>query len=154
MKKYALIVFTFCCIVFTSCNDYQEVTFSGIENVNVTSLSQKGVEAIVTARIKNPNKVGFTVYRSEMDVTIGGIDAGKAHLADNVKIKATSEVAYTFKIKSDFSNLSMVDMPKIIAMAISKHVKIGLKGDLKVGKLFVKRTFPVNITKDVPLEGI
>lgn len=144
----------FCSIVFTSCNDYQEVTFSGIENVNVTSLSQKGVEAIVTARIKNPNKVGFTIYRSDMNVTIGGIDAGKAHLADNVRIKARSEETYTFKIKSDFSNLSMADMPKIIALAMKKHVKVGLKGDLKVGKLFVKRSFPVDITKDVPLEGI
>lgn len=154
MKKYAFIVITFCCIVFTSCNNYQEVTFSGIENVNVTSFSQKGVEAIVTARIKNPNKVGFTIYRSEMDVKINGIDAGKAHLTDNVKIKARSENAYTFKIKSDFSNLSMADMPKMIAIAMSKHVKVGLKGDLKVGKLFVKRSVPVDIIKDVPLQGI
>ncbi len=154
MKKYIFILFVFSSIVFTSCNDYQEVTFSGIENVNVTSFSQNGVEAIVTARIKNPNKVGFTIYRSEMDVTIAGIDAGKAHLEDNVKIKARSEEAYTFKIKSDFSNLSMADMPKVIAIAMKKHVKVGLKGDLKVGKLFVRRSFPFDIVKDVPLEGI
>lgn len=154
MKKYFFILFAFCSIVFTSCNNYQEVTFSGIENVNVTSLSQKGVEAIVTARIKNPNKVAFTIYRSDMDVTIGGIAAGKAHLADNVRIKARSEETYTFKIKSDFSNLSLTDMPKIIAMAMKKHVKVGLKGDLKVGKLLVKRSFPFDIIKDVPLEGI
>ena len=153
MKNYILILFAFFSIAFTSCKDFEDVNFSGIENVNVTSLTQKGVEAEVTARIKNPNNKSFIIYKSDMDVTIGGIDAGKAHLAENVRIKASSDNTYTFKIKSDFSNLGIADMPKIMAMAMSKHVKVGLKGNLKVGKFFIKRAIPVDITKDVPLEG-
>ncbi len=154
MKKTISILFTFCIILFTSCKEYQEVSFSEINNVNVTTLSQKGVEATITAHIKNPNKVAFTIYRSEMDVTVGGIDAGKAQMTENVRIKAQSEEIYTFKIKSDFSNLSFADMPKIMAMAMSKHVKVGLKGNLKVGKLFVKKSFPFDIIKNVPIEGM
>ncbi len=154
MKKYLLITFAFFSIVFTSCKSYEPVAFSGIENINVTSLSQNGIEAIVTARVKNPNKVGFTIYRSEMDISVAGIDAGKVQLDKRVRIKAKSEETYTFKIKSDFSNLSMSDMPRLMNIAMSKHAKIGLKGDLKAGKLFVKKTFPIDITKDVPLSGM
>ena len=154
MKKYIFILFTFCSIVLASCKDFEEVSFSEINNINVTSLSQKGVEAIITAHIKNPNNVAFTIYKSEMDVTIGGISAGKAHITNNVRIKAKSEETYIFKIKSDFSNLSLTDMPAIMAIAMSKHVKVGLKGNLKVGKLFVKRSFPVDVTRNVPLNGI
>jgi LEA14-like dessication related protein len=98
MKKYLLITITFFSIAFTSCKSYEPVAFSGIENVNVTSLSQNGVEAIVTARIKNPNKVGFTIYRSEMDISVAGIDAGKVQLDKRVRIKAKSEESYTFQI--------------------------------------------------------
>lgn len=154
MKKYFFILFAFCSIVFTSCSDFQEVNFSGIENVNVTSFSQKGVEAIVTARIKNPNSMSFNIYKSEMDVAIGGINAGKAQLSNNINVKAKSEETYTFKISSDFSNLSFADMPRLMAMAMKKEVKVGLKGNLKVGKWFYKRSVPVDITQSVPLDGM
>lgn len=154
MKKYYFIVLAFCNILLTSCSDFQEVNFSGIENVNVTNFSQKGVEAIVTARIKNPNSMSFNIYKSEMDVTIGGINAGKAQLSENIKVKAGSEETYTFKIKSDFSNLSFADMPKLMAMAMKKEVKVGLKGNLNVGKWFYKSSVPVDITQNVPLEGM
>ncbi len=143
----------FFCITLFSCGDFKEVSFNGIEKVTLTSLSQKGVEALITVRIKNPNSVSFTIYKSEMDVTISGINAGKAHLTNNVRIKAKSEEPYTFKIKSDFSNLSLTDLPKIIAMGLSKSVNVGLKGNLKSGKLFIKRSYPVDITQNVPLGG-
>ena len=145
-------LFAFCVVGFTSCTDFKEVTFSGVENISVTSLSQKGVEAEVTVRINNPNNASFTIYKSDMDVTLSGINAGKAHLANNVRIKAKSEEKYTFKIKSDFTTISLADIPAIIGMGMSKNAKIGLKGNLNVGKLFVKRSFPVELTQNVPLE--
>lgn len=141
-------------IIFSSCGDFKEVTLNGIENIKLTTLSQKGVEALITVRIKNPNNVSFTIYKSDMDVTLSGINAGIAHITDNVRIKAKSEETYTFKIKSDFSNLNLTDMPKIISMALSKNVKIGLKGNLIGGKLFVKHSYPVDLTQSVPLTGL
>ena len=146
-------IILFCCITLFSCGDFKEVSFSGVEKITLTSLSQKGVEALITVRIKNPNNVSFIIYKSEMDVTISGINAGKAHLTNNVRIKAKSEESYTFKINSDFSNLSLADMPKIIAMGLSKSVNIGIKGNLKSGKLFIKRNYPIDITQNVPLGG-
>ena len=137
--------------LLSSCGDYQEVTFSGIENVKLVKLSDKGVEAEITARIKNPNSTSFTIYKSDMDVTLSGINAGKAHLANNVRIRAKSEDSYTFKIKSDFSGLSLTDIPKVIGMAMSKNVKVGIKGNLRAGKLFMKKAFPVDLTQSVPL---
>ena len=147
-------VFLFCCITFFSCGDFKDVTLNGIETIKLTSLSQKNVEALITVRIKNPNNFSFTIYKSDMDVTLSGIEAGAAHIANNVRIKAKSEDVYTFKIKSDFSNLSLTDMTKIISMALSKNVKIGLKGNLIGGKLFVKRSYPVDLTQSVPLGGL
>lgn len=151
MNKYILILFTFCFAACSSCTDIKEVTFSGIENVQIISISTKGAEAEITAKIKNPNSMGFTVYKSDMDVTLNGINTGKAYLTDNVKIKRNSEESYTFKIKSDFSNLSLTDFPSLLAIATSKNIKVGLKGNIKVGNLFVKRTFPVDVSEDVPI---
>jgi LEA14-like dessication related protein len=151
MKKYIFIFFIFCTLLFSSCGDFQEVTFSGIENVNIISLTQQGAEAEITARIKNPNNTSFTIYPTDLDVVLGGINAGKAHLAGRTKIKAHSEQNYTFRITSDFSKLSMSDMVRLGAIAVSRNVKVSIKGNLKVGKLFVKKSYPVEMTQSVPL---
>jgi len=151
MKKIALFILSI--TLLTACSDFQDVTFSGVENFKIISLTQSGVEAEITAKIKNPNKTAFTIYKSEFDATLGGINAGKAHITKNVRIKPNSEEVYTFIIKSDFSKLSIADMPRIIGMASSKNIKVGLKGNMKVGKLFVKKSVPVDFTKSVPLSG-
>ena len=153
MKKYiCLLLIPF--LLLTSCGEYQDVTFMGIESVNVTSMSQKGIEADIVARIKNPNNTSFTIYKSDLDATLNDMNAGKASLSKNVRIKANSEQTYTFKVKSDFSSLSLAELPKLLAMAKSKNAKVGLKGNLKAGKLFIKKSFPVDISKNVPLDGL
>jgi LEA14-like dessication related protein len=149
-----LIVVFLLTLLFSSCGEYQDVTFLGIENVKVTSMSQQGVEAEITARIKNPNKTSFTIYKSELDATLNGLNAGKASLSKNLRIKANSEQSYTFKIRSDFSGLSFAELPKLLAMAKSKSAKVGLKGKLKAGKMFIKKSIPVDISKSVPLDGL
>lgn len=152
-NRHTLFLYSLFILFFSSCNDFQDVTFSGIENVQITSLTQQGVEAVIVAKIKNPNKAAFTIYKSDLDVMLSGMNAGKAHLDNNVKIKGNSEQSYAFKIKSDFSNLSAADLPKLLSIAMSKNVKVGLKGNLKVGKLFVKRSYPVDMSQRVPLSG-
>lgn len=153
MKNHIFLFSTLFIFLFSSCSDFQDVTFSGIENIQITSLTQQGVEAEITAKIKNPNNVTFTIYKSDVDVMLSGMNAGKAHLAKNVRIKAHSEQSYTFKVKSDFSDLNATDLPKLLSIALSKNVKVGLKGNLKVGKLFVKKSFPVDMSQRVPLSG-
>lgn len=151
MKKYIFILFAFCLIFFSSCGEFQNISFSGIENVKVIKMSQQGAEAEITARIKNPNKAAFIIYKSDLDVTLSGISGGKAHLAKNVRIKGNSEQSYTFIIKSDFSGLTMNDLPKLMSLAKSKNVRVGLKGHLRAGKFFIKRSYPVDMSQSVPM---
>jgi LEA14-like dessication related protein len=151
MKKIIYILSLLFVIVFSSCGKFEDVTFSGIENVKIVKMSQQGAEAEITAKIKNPNNTAFTIYKSDMDVILSGINAGKAHLSKNVRIKPHSEESYTFHVKSDFSSLSMTDLPKLMGLAMSKNVRVGLKGNLKVGKLFIRKSYPVEMNQSVPL---
>ncbi|MBL7884351.1 MAG: LEA type 2 family protein [Bacteroidia bacterium] len=151
MKNIAVLFFCLFSIVFSSCGDFQDVTFEGIENVKINKLSQQGIDVDVTAKIKNPNKVAFTIYKSDLDATFSNMNVGKAKLTNNVKIKGNSTQAYTFNIKSDFSKLSMAELPNLLSIATSRSIKVGLKGNLKVGKLLVKKNYPVDMVKSVPL---
>ncbi|MDQ3047123.1 MAG: LEA type 2 family protein [Bacteroidota bacterium] len=154
MKKHIFFLIGFLSLGLLSCGDFQEVSFSGVENVRIVKLSQQGAEAEITARIKNPNSSAFTIYKSDLDVTLNGINCGPAQLTKNVRVKARSEEAYTFRIKSDFSKLNMAELPKLMGIAMSKSVKVGLKGNLKVGKFLIKKSYPVNMTQSVPVSGI
>jgi LEA14-like dessication related protein len=153
MKNYILLFISVVSFALTGCGDFQDITFKGVEGVKIVKMSQQGIEAEITARINNPNKMAFHIYPSDMDATLNGMNAGKAKLTNNIRIKPHSEESYTFKIKSDFSSLSMTDLPKLMSLATSRSVKVGLKGDLKVGKLLVRRKYPVDMTKSVPLSG-
>lgn len=153
MKPLYTTLFLLFTILLVSCGDFQEVTFSGIESVRVIKMSQQGVEAELHVKINNPNNTAFHIYPTSMDATLNGINAGKAVLTNNVRIHAHSEEVYTFNIKSDFSGVSMTDLPKIISMAMSKTVKIGLKGNLKVGKFLVRKKYPIDFSKSVPVNG-
>ncbi|MBA3971371.1 MAG: LEA type 2 family protein [Bacteroidetes bacterium] len=151
MKKYIYILAALFGTLFISCKDLQDLSFSGIENVKIIKMSQQGAEADITAKIKNPNRAAFTIYRSELDVTLGGINAGKAHLTKSIRIKGNTEQLYTFRIKSDFSSLTMNDLPKLMSLAKSKNVRVGLKGNLRAGKFFIKRNYPVDLSESVPM---
>jgi LEA14-like dessication related protein len=150
--RFSILLFSI--FLLSSCGDFQDLSFSGIEGVKVTKMSREGIEAEITARIKNPNNASFKIYKSEFDVTLNGMACGKAHIAKNVKIHANSEETYTFRIKSNLSGLSAADLPKIISIAMSKSAKVGLKGNLRAGKYLVKNNYPVEISRSIPLEGI
>lgn len=151
MKRFLLLFFSLTVITLSSCGDFQDVTFLGIEHVKVNKLSQQGIDIDITAKIKNPNTVAFTIYRSDLDATFSGMNVGKAHINNNVKIKANSEANYTFNVTSDFSKISIGELPNLLSIATSKSIKVGLNGNLRVGKLFMKKNYPVDMTKSVPL---
>lgn len=153
MRNFLILFFSF--LLFSSCNeDFQELTFSGIESVRVIKMSREGVEAEISAKIKNPNSSSFKIYKSELDVTLNGINCGKANITNNVKIKGNSEKTYVFKIRSNLSALNMADLPKVLSMAMSKNAKVGLKGNLRAGKFLIKKDYPIEYSKTVNLEGI
>lgn len=153
MKKFILLLITVLSLTLSGCGDFQDISFKGVEGVKIVKMTQEGIEAEITARIHNPNKIAFHVYPSALDATLNGINAGKAKLTNNIKIKANSERSYTFKIKSDFSTLNMFELPMLMAAIGGKNVKVGVKGDLKVGKLLVKRKYPVDMVKSVPINA-
>lgn len=153
MKKILFILFSV--FLFSSCgDDFQELTFSGIESVKIIKMSREGVEAEITAKIKNPNNSSFKIYRSELDVALNGINCGKANITNSVKIKGNSEKTYVFKIRSNLSSLNMADLPKVLSMAMSKNAKISLKGNLRAGKFLIKKDYPIEYSKTVNLEGL
>ena len=152
MKKYLLPAV--CCllsIVFFSCKEIQPVTIGGVNNIKLISLTKEGIEFDFDMNINNPNPVGVSVFPSTLQASVGDIDAGYVKLNKRTKIKGNGSHTSTFHIKSDFSKLGFGDIAKILPMVSSKSAALSLKGDVRVGKWFYKKKFPIELKKTVPL---
>lgn len=138
-------------VIFCSCGEIKPLTLGGIENPKVKSFSKEGVDMTIGVRVKNPNNVAVTVFPSTFDATVNGISVGKVKLKKKVRIKADSDDAPDFHIVSNFSNLSFADMATIGAVALAKKANITLKGDVRAGKWYYKKRFPVDFSKSISI---
>ena len=102
-------------------------------------------------KIKNPNWMGGYIYSGEFDVKYEGIDIGSTKLIKKVFIEANSEKSYEFNFKSDFKKLDLMDIMKLIS-SISAKGNIELKGDLYVGRFYIKKKIPILLKENVGLK--
>lgn len=150
LTKTTSLFYIFCTLFLFSCRDLQEITVTNVDSFSLGKLSMTEIEGELQLTIKNPNSVGFNIYRSEFDIIYGNVKLGKAKLHKRVHIGANAEKAYVFKIKSSPENINLMDILKLVGNAGSGTIQI--KGDLKAGKLFIKRTFPINYADHIDLK--
>lgn len=143
----------FICLLTTSCGPWKEISVSTIEGVRLGKMDKDGIEAEIDVKINNPNNTSFTIYNSALEVKINDVSVGHPHLKKNVKIKANSNETYTFavsgKVEKIFSGGG--GLFGLLAIAMNKSVNIKIKGDIKAGKFYYKRKFPIDDNQKVPL---
>ena len=143
--------FLFALLIFTNCRDIKEVQCTGIKGFKVNKINTEGIDGDILLGIKNPNSFGFSIYKSEFDVTYSGIYLGKAKLTKKVHIRKNAEEVYSFNLTNDFKNTNLMDVMKLLSGAMFKN-SIEVKGDLKVGKVFIKKKIPIEIKEKIKLE--
>lgn len=150
--------FLLCLIVFSllflasSCTEWKDVKITKIENARIIKMDKEGVVAEIDVRVNNPNKIGFKIYKSNLDVLLNSNSVGKAKIKHKIKIKANAEETYTLAISGKVDNLlSGGGLLGLIATAASGSATINIKGTIKAGKFFYKKNFPIDNKQRVPL---
>jgi LEA14-like dessication related protein len=151
MKNKILLLFGVL-LFFSSCklNELQSPTVSRTENFKITKMSPDGIEGEITVNIKNPNSVGFTIFKSYFDVTYAGTSLGKAFMKKKIRIPANSDKTHTFQLKGSLKGVSMADLTKLMN---GKTGQLEIAGKLKVGKWFYKKKFDVNHKQRISLSN-
>ncbi len=149
MKFLKFLTFLLPIFILTSCQEFQDVQVVGVDSFFINKINADGIEAEVKIKIQNPNSRGFSLYPSEFDIIFSGIRLGKARLYKRVHINANSEKVYTFKLKSKLEDLNILDAMRLLNP--DNLGKIEVKGDLKAGKFYLKKKFPVNYTDRIKI---
>lgn len=137
-------------VFFSSCRNFKEVQITGVKGFKVNKINTEGIDGDIMIGIKNPNNLGFSIYRSEFDVSYSGVYLGKAKLTKRVHINANAESVYSFNLKNDFKGANLMDVMKLLSGSMLKNT-IEIKGNLKVGKLYLKKKIPVNLSEKIRL---
>jgi LEA14-like dessication related protein len=141
MKKIFLLPLLFITVLFSSCvTDFKEISISRIDGFKIKEMNKEGMKAEVTVTINNPNSTGFNVYRSACDVYYGGSYLGKAKLTKKVKIAPNSNVEHVFELSGTFKEMSL----DLMGLLNGKGQSLELKGNLKAGKFYYKKRFPID----------
>jgi LEA14-like dessication related protein len=148
MRKFLLL---FLPLFLLSCANIKEVQCTGVKGFKINKVSTEGINADILLTIKNPNSFRFFIYPSEFNVKYGGVKLGKAKLENKVRIDGNAEQTYPFSLIGDFKGLTLGDVMKALE-SFTRQGFLEIDGDIKVGKLFVKKTFPVNVKQKIATE--
>jgi LEA14-like dessication related protein len=148
MKKLNYFVLFFATLL-VSCKSYKEVQCTGIKGFKINKVSTGGLDANIQLGIKNPNAIGFSIYPSEFDIFFNGTSLGKAKLSKRVHINANTEGVYDFNLKSDFKNVGLKDVMRLVSGMGNGMVEV--KGNLKAGKFYLKKKFPIDVKEKLSL---
>ena len=151
MRTFSTIILLTAILFFSSCRDYKELELTGVKGFKINTINTKGIDGDILIGIRNPNRFGFSIYKSIFDVKYSGIYLGKARLSKRVHIKANQEETYAFNLTGDFTNVNLMDVMKLLNGASFKNT-VEVKGDLKAGKFFIKKRIPVDLKESLKLQ--
>lgn len=148
MRKVILFLVVFCSALLMGCGHFKQLECTGVTGFKINKINTESIDAELQVKIKNPNRQGFSIYPSEFNVIFSGIDLGIARLNKSVRINANTEEVYNFNLKKEFKEISLFSVMKLIGSKGGNGI-VEIKGDLKAGKLFVKKKFPINLKERV-----
>lgn len=146
-KTISLLLLT--SLLLFACREFKEAQCTGVKGFKMNKMSMDGIDADILLGIKNPNTIGFSIYPSEFDVIAGGVNLGKAKLTKRVHIDANEEKTYTFHLRSNFKETNLMDLTKLLSGKSSRSIRI--KGNLKAGKFYLKKSFPIDVNEKLDL---
>jgi LEA14-like dessication related protein len=136
-------------LVLSSCKlNLAPPTVSKTDDFKITKMTPEGIEGEITIDIKNPNAIGYNIYKSYFDVTYAGSPMGRAYMKKKIRIPGNSDKTHTFFLKGDFKNMSLAEITKLMN---GKSGQLEISGKLKVGKWFYKKKFDINHKQRVNL---
>jgi len=144
-KKSLLVSLAF--LLFPSIGEFKKISLPSIKDFKVTKISPDGIEGEIKVTINNPNTIGFKVFRSKATIMYGDVKLGTARIAKKVKIPANSNIEQTFLLKGNLKDVSMMELPGILA---GRNKQMEIKGDIKAGKWYYKKRFPIDKKQKMP----
>ena len=141
LKKPAALLFIFLIAnLLYSCGTPKDLEYRDFKNLTVEKLGVSATTLKMDLVYYNPNNFGMQLTNTDLDVFINNNYLGKTSQEYQVTIPKREEFSIPIKIDVDMKNL----LKNGLTSFLSNEVLVKLTGTVRVGKLNVFKTFPVN----------
>ncbi len=123
-----------------SCSTPKDLEYRDFKNLTVEKLGVSATTLKMDLVYYNPNNFGMQLTNTDLDVFINNNYLGKTSQEYQVNIPKREEFSIPIKIDVDMKNL----LKNGLTTFLSNEVLVKLTGTVRVGKLNVFKTFPVN----------
>lgn len=149
-KKILLTSIISSLFLLTSCFDYEEVKFKGIEKLELAGQEEHKIKLNLLMRIENLNKFNIIIKKTDLDIYLNDNYLGKTTTDQKIKILKKKEAVYPVSI-----SLKGKDVLKNTLGSLSKilggPMKLGIKGKV-TGKIYgISKTIDVDFSENVKL---
>ena len=134
-------------LVFTvaSC-DFEDPEFSNIRDVKFLNLDGRKVNLEFTVDCDNPNKFGFKVKKSALDITVDNEKLGIVNLDEKIKIRRMSKNAYRVPLSITLENGALFRLAKYVTR---EKVDVKLEGKVRGSVFGFSKSFDVKETRSI-----
>ena len=157
MKKILTIFSVLSILLFAACSGPKEPTFKTMKNLQVKKLSLATLEIHGDAVFNNPNPVGITLSRIDLDISINDVQAAKIKQDISTKVPASSD--FTVPIKMSTAPKSVLQDVGGLLQGIGgalkdKKIKVNYKGNVYFSVAKVEIPVPVEYTEEIPVKNL
>ena len=140
-------------VFLTSCFDYEDVEFKGVQNVGLEGRSEGNITLRIDMKVNNPNNYNIKIKKSALDVYVNGSKVGKTKMKNNIVLKKNYQEVYPLYLSLSEKELKSSAL-STIGSFLKGSMKIRIKGDIKAKVYGVGKKFPIDIEEPVNLRSI
>ena len=74
----------FSIVFLTSCFDYEDVEFKGVQNIGLEGRSGGNITVRIDMKVNNPNNYNIKIKKSSLDVFVNGSKVGKTKMKNSI----------------------------------------------------------------------
>ena len=138
---------------FTSCFDYEDVEFQGVQNFGIEDRTDGNITVRIDLKVNNPNNYNIKIKKTSLDVFVNGAEVGKTKMKNNIVLKKNHQDVYPLYLTLSEKELKGSALSSIGSF-LRGSMKIRVKGDIKAKVYGVGKKFPIDIEEPVNLRSI
>ena len=127
-------------IFMTSCRAPQDLVYKDFQNLKIEKLGFASSKLKMDLLYYNPNNFGLQLKRTDLDIFIDGTFMGHVLQEYQVSVPKRSDFSLPIEMDVDMKNV----FSNTLNSLLNKEVTVKATGSVKLGKMNVYKSFPVN----------
>ena len=147
------LVTLFSVFFLTSCFDYKDVDFKGVQNIGLEDRSGGTITVRIDMKVNNPNSYNIKINKSSLDVFVNGSKVGKTKMNNNVVLKKNHQDVYSLYLTLSEKELKRSALSSIGSL-LTGRMKVRIKGEIKAKVYGIGKKVPIDLEESVNLGSL